>query len=929
MKPASLFVLAVYVTLFSLSATLQSQVSFQSNGASPAPRLRRGPRRPTLGQHRAIKGTKATAEPLNEDPQTFVLNFAPAVLYGSGGSGAYSVAVADVNGDGKPDIAVANYSSGNTVAVLLGNGDGTFQAAVTYGSGGVGPSSVAVADVNGDGKPDIVVANSCTDCNNYIAGVGVLLGNGDGTFQAAVVYQSGGYLANSIAVADLNGDGKPDIVVGNLCYGYSLHCEDGPAAVLLGNGDGTFQPAVPYYCYESPQSIAVADVNGDGKLDLVVGTSAIENIVTLGEIDVFLGNGDGTFQQAVTYDSGQGAWGVAVADLNGDGKLDIVSAEVQGGIGVLLGNGDGTFQQPVIYESGYAVGTVAVADLNGDGKPDVVSAEGNGGIGILLGNGDGTFQQLVTYGAGITTSSIAVSDVNGDGKPELVATDSTGEAQDMVGVLINTSGAPTTISLVSSLNPANPGQSVTFTATVTSQSSHDTPTGSVSFFDGTTKLGSSTLDGSGTSSLTNSTLAVGIHSITAMYSGDKVFAQNTSTALIQIVQGGQPAATLTPTLVNFGVQHFGVASAPQNLTLTNTAYMPVTISSIGITGTNASDFAQSNNCGLSVPVNSNCTISLTFTPTGVGGAVASLIVSDNVAGGPQSVSLTGTGVGARIGLSPSSMTFVNQYVGTSGLPQTLTVTNTGNDVLTISAVTSSVADFGTLSNCANPVDPGMNCTIGVFFDPTASGARTGILLIHDNGVGSPQNVSLSGTGQDFSLASSGSSTATIAAGQSANYTIAVNPIGGFNQTVALTCSGAPAQSSCSLSTNSVKLNGSSSTNIKVTVTTAGNAAGLANPLNVPPMSDNRFALWLSLCGVSGLALVGIWGDSRKRHGGALCGLVLLCLLSVGASLSACGGGNGGTPTGTPAGTDTIQVSGTFSSNATSLTHTTKLTLTVQ
>jgi hypothetical protein len=920
---SSLFCLLV--VLISVFVSAQSSVVQPFNQRTRiSPSTPRWPRRIPFGQGRAIKGTKATAEPFNGAPQTFVLNFAPAVLYGSGGSGANSVAVADVNGDGKPDIVVANE---NVVAVLLGNGDGTFQAAVTYGSGGAGAGPAAVADVNGDGKPDIVVGNDCLDSNCYTSGVGVLLGNGDGTFQAAVTYGSGGFGPNSVAVADLNGDGKSDIVVGNDCDSNGeLHCETGPVDVLLGNGDGTFQPAVPYYSYESPQSIAVADVNGDGKLDLVVGTSAFVNIQTLGEIDVFLGNGDGTFQLAVTYDSGQGAWGVAVADVNGDGKPDIVSAEVQGGIGVLLGNGDGTFQQPVIYESGYAVGTVAVADLNGDGKPDIVRAEGDGGIGVLLGNGDGTFQQLVTYGAGITTSSIAAADVNGDGKPDLVATDSTGEAQDMVGVLINTSGAPTTISLVSSLNPANPGQSVTFTATVTSQSSQDTPTGSVSFFDGTTKLGSSALDGSGRSSLTNSTLAVGIHSITAMYSGDKVFAQNTSTALIQIVQGGQPAATLTPTLVDFGSQHFGAASAPQNLTLTNTAYMPVTISSIGITGTNASDFAQSNNCGPSVPVNSNCTISVTFTPTGVGGAVASLIVADNVAGSPQSVSLTGTGVGARIDLSPSSMTFVNQYVGTSGIPQTLTVTNTGNDVLTISAVTSSVADFGTLSNCANPVDPGMNCTIGVFFDPSASGARTGILLIHDNGVGSPQNVSLSGTGQDFSLASSSSSTATIAAGQIANYTIAVNPLGGFNQTVALSCNGAPAQSSCSLSTNSVKLNGSSSTNIKVTVTTAGNSAGLANPLHVLPMSGNRLALWLPLCGVPGLALVGIWGSWRKRHGSALYGLALLCLLSLGAGLSGCGGGG---TTGTPAGTYTISVIGAFSSNATSLTHTTKLTLTVQ
>jgi hypothetical protein len=143
--------------------------------------------------------------------QTSGLNFATAVAYGSDGDLADSVAVADVNGDGKPDLLVTN-AKGSTVGVVLGNGDGTFQTAVTYGSGGINPYSVAVADVNGDGKPDLVVGN---EGNSNCSGgaVGVLLGNGDGTFQTAVTYCSGGIEAVSVAVADVNGDGKPDVVV--------------------------------------------------------------------------------------------------------------------------------------------------------------------------------------------------------------------------------------------------------------------------------------------------------------------------------------------------------------------------------------------------------------------------------------------------------------------------------------------------------------------------------------------------------------------------------------------------------------------------------------------------------------------------------------------------------------------------------------------
>jgi hypothetical protein len=208
------------------------------------------------GQH---AGRKANVRQ-TESPQAQGLSFATAVAYGTGGYGAGSIAIADVNGDGKPDLVVANGCANPCVAdgsvgVLLGNGDGTFQTAVTYGSGGVGPSSIAIGDVNGDGKPDLVVANSCADSTCATDGsVAVLLGNGDGTFQAAVTYDSGGMQTDSVAVADMNGDGKPDLVLANLCSN-TTDCENfgpGSVSVLLGNGDGTFQAAVTYNAGETP-----------------------------------------------------------------------------------------------------------------------------------------------------------------------------------------------------------------------------------------------------------------------------------------------------------------------------------------------------------------------------------------------------------------------------------------------------------------------------------------------------------------------------------------------------------------------------------------------------------------------------------------------------------------------------------------------------
>src|SRR6266496_5562035 len=174
--------------------------------------------------------------------------FLEAPSYGSGGHYATSAAAADVNGDGKPDLLVASECVSSTncnngvVGILLGNGDGTFQAAQTYDSGGLYAFSIAVANVNGDGKPDLLVANQCADVSCGTGSAGVLLGNGDGTFQAPQTYNSGGQQTRSIAVADVNGDGKPDLLVVNECSS----CTNGGVGILLGNGNGTFQPAQNY-----------------------------------------------------------------------------------------------------------------------------------------------------------------------------------------------------------------------------------------------------------------------------------------------------------------------------------------------------------------------------------------------------------------------------------------------------------------------------------------------------------------------------------------------------------------------------------------------------------------------------------------------------------------------------------------------------------
>jgi hypothetical protein len=376
------------------------------------------------------------------------------VTYSSLGLGSASVAVADLNGDGKPDLVVASILAG-PLTVLLGNGDGTFQPAVGVGGAAF---SVAVGDLNGDGKPDLVVTN--------LSGtVGVLLGNGDGSFGPEVPFASGGSVSTSVAIADVNGDNKPDLVVTN----EEGQFFGGLVDVLLGNGDGTFQPAVTYDSGGGDAwSVAVVDVNGDNKPDLVVANVCTSSCLPHGVVTVLLGNGDGTFKAAVPYDSGgNGAFSVAVGDVNGDGEPDIAVVNVRSdNMGVLLGNGDGTFKSAVTYATGGILGngsqSVAVADVNGDGRLDLVVANcalaGSPGcsgllsglVGILLGNGDGTFQPPVTYGpGGFSTWAVAAADVNGDGRPDLMVANYCGATGGVpncgtgtVGVLLNNSQTP-------------------------------------------------------------------------------------------------------------------------------------------------------------------------------------------------------------------------------------------------------------------------------------------------------------------------------------------------------------------------------------------------------------------------------------------------------------------------------------------------------
>ncbi len=543
--------------------------NFRLSAPPSAPRVSRSEARRELlfPPHRDGAALQRGNFPLAGLPADPLFSF--LAQYDSGGGVTSSVVVADVNGDGKPDLLIANVCDAEldcqygTIGVLLGNGDGTFQPAVSYDSGGLGADFLAVADVNGDGKPDIIVANRCDEISGNCANgnVGVLLGNGDGTFQPAVTYNSGVYGAvYSVAVADLKGTGKLDLVLAVDCSEES--CNSGTAVdVLFGNGDGTFQPAVTYASGGlDANSVAVADINGDGKPDIIVTNSCADSTCANGNVGVLLGNCDGTFQPAVTYGSGGlDADSVAVADVNGDGKPDLLVANncafdqlecANGSAGVLLGNGDGTFQSAVSYLSpGQSAETLMVGDVNQDGKPDLLVYNDSvltfgpydGVVNLMLGNGDGTFQAASGYDFGVGGSAhapgdaFALADVNGDGKPDLLVTSTCGPDScniGGVGVFLNISLAPASTTLSTSSNPAVTGKSVTFTVAVSSPAG--TPTGKVQFLNNGTVLATRWLT-SGTARYTTSKLPAGANSITAVYEGDSKHNSNTSTPVNQFM----------------------------------------------------------------------------------------------------------------------------------------------------------------------------------------------------------------------------------------------------------------------------------------------------------------------------------------------------------------------------------------------------------
>jgi hypothetical protein len=499
--------------------------------------------------------------------------------------------------------------------------------------------------------------------------------------------------------------------------------------ILLGNGDGTFQSLAPFSAPFAPYSLLAADFNGDGRLDL-----AVSNGYT---ISIFLGNGDGTFSQGGQFTSSAGAGFMAAGDFNGDGKLDLYAASqffMQ--FIIYLGNGDGTFQatQPVTIP-GTDTAIPGVGDFNGDGILDLALGSGLGGpVNIFLGNGDGSFQSPVSYPAGYGGVSVTAADMNGDGKLDLATYSWEGAA-----ILLGKGDGTFTLA----------GEWEAYSG------------------DAHNKVNVGDLNGDGKADMAviwpqigNLDLFLGNgdgtfqnpiqFTINAPYGSSLGFSMgdfNGDGRFDLVLAGGtlylQTSVTASPASVDFGDQTLGTKSA-QGVTLTNLNSSAVKVDFISIVGIDSQDFVETNHCK-SLPALGTCDVKVTFAPQAIGLRTAALNIVYQDKSSPLAVPLSGIGVTTTVSLTPSNLRFPAQLVGTTSPEQATTLANTGTQAVSISSITVK-APFTQTNDCPASLPAGSDCDILVRFTPHAEGPAKGTLSVSDDATGSPQKVSLSGVG---------------------------------------------------------------------------------------------------------------------------------------------------------------------------------------
>lgn len=610
-----------------------------------------------------------------------------------------SIAVADFNGDGVPDLAIATngISGGNgSVQILLGNGDGTFQTAKTY-AGLPGVQVIVAAPFITGGPEDLLVVNNATpaSANSSFEDNGLLFtGDGKGNFQAGTPFVACLNFASGVVVGDFNRDGIPDFAVAGYLNGGTAAAVAN-VAVTYGDGTGTF-PTLSTGCSAqtilaifngdpSPAitALGVGDFQGNGEQD-------IATVQTNGAITIFLQDAGSAYPYPfaagpnyVTQTAGPSATGIAVGDFNGDGYADLAITNAGGNnVTILLGDGTGTnFTAAASPTTGSKPAAIAVGDFNGDGIDDLaVANSGDGTETILLGKGDGTFSALPAINAGNTPFAVAVGTFNGSGTADTA----------VVNQVPDSTVAGTATLLLSQL-----------TQTATATATNISPLGT-----GTTHLAD------------------------ASYAGDDIFAGSISATTSLAGAGGTEVVTVAPSSLTFTALAVGSSSAAQAIAVTNSGSVAVSVTSIAAAG----DFSETNNCGSSLAVGGNCAIAVVFTPTTSGTRSGTLSIADNATGSPQTVALTGTGTSVSVVPGSTSLT-INAAGGSA------------TDAITISSAqgfsgTVNLSCAVTYQGTGTPTDP-PTCSIAPSSgNVTGAAALAATLKVSTTGAGSSQTAAI-------------------------------------------------------------------------------------------------------------------------------------------------------------------------------------------
>jgi len=658
---------------------------------------------------------------------------APVLYGGTGPQWVDSIVITDINGDKKNDLVLSSYSS-SAVWTMLGNGKGGFSAGSSFATDGY-PNNVVVADFNGDKNLDFVVGQQ-----GYAGGQWMTmgLGNGDGTFRSS---QSYGYswsgIVYGVATADLNNDGNLDIVEAGGGTGVGI-------TAMLGSSHGAFGSPISTAvgCGQANRngvnSIALGDVSGDGKVDVVatslnIGITNCENVVA-----VLIGSGNGKFKTPVYYSTGVTvqSGSVTLADLNGDGKLDILVSNADGSLSVLLNKGSGKYAAATVISaaSGTQGGNIVIGDFNKDGKLDIAVTDYSGtAINVLLGNGDGTFKAPISTPSPINPSALAAGDFNNDGKLDLALTSWNDQGAFTIftgnGDGTFTVGTTYKFSTWTQCNLGNgPGPYWIGAGDLNQDGKLDlaialSTTSCEEVYSGENSFGAAVVytgNGDGTFQLDrgpwlggvlNSGIALGDFNRDGMI--DMAVAGNAGWTVqdwVTIMQNNTQPVSISPLAMTYAAQAVGTSGAAQTVLVTNDEKTSLAISSVTLAGTDPEDFSFKPGCKSSLLSGAYCSVSLTFKPTTTGARTATLSITDGA--GTQNVSLAGTGEPTITSFSPPS--------GPVGTPVTITGTAfTGTTKVT----------FGGVAATTFTVNSATQITATV---PT--GAKTGKIGITTNGV---------------------------------------------------------------------------------------------------------------------------------------------------------------------------------------------------